>query len=84
MVAKGGDKNGEKNPCDVKYGNNALGAPTFGGVSVRSRNGARNGAPSRKGCVVDGQRTFERASNRLLIVRTPPPGSPIFLLLVVI
>ena len=25
-----------------------------GGVSIMSRNGSRNGAPSRKGCVVNG------------------------------
>ena len=39
--------------------------PSVGGVSIRSR----NGAPSRKGCVVNGQMT--KASNKL--VPPPPP-----------
>ena len=43
--------------------------PNVGGVSIRSRNGARNGAPSRKGCVDNGQMT--KASNKR--VRLPPP-----------
>ena len=36
-------------------------------VSTTSRNGPRNGAPSRKGCVVNGQMT--KASNKQI----PPP-----------
>ena len=42
------------------------GRPKFGGVSIRSR----NGAPSRTGCVVNGQMT--KARNKL--VRPPPPA----------
>ena len=38
---------------NVLYGNNEVGFPNVGGVSSRSR----NGAPFRKGCVVDGQMT---------------------------
>ena len=45
------------NEC-VTFGRNVLSARIFGGVSVRSR----NGAPSRKGCVVNGQVT--KASNK--------------------
>ena len=41
--------------------------PDVGGVYMRSRNGARNGAPSRKRCVVNGQMT--KASNKWV----PPP-----------
>ena len=40
--------------------------PNVGGVSIRSR----NGAPSRKACVVNGQMT--KASNKLVL--PPPPA----------
>ena len=42
--------------------------PNVGGVSIRSR----NGAPSRKGCVVNGQMT--KASNKNEY--SPPPPAP--------
>ena len=39
--------------------------PNVGGVSIRSR----NGAPSRKGCVVNGQMTYGKQQ-----MTTPSPG----------
>ena len=42
----------------VIYGKKLNECPNVGGVSIRSR----NGAPSRKGCVVNGQMT--KASNK--------------------
>ena len=42
--------------------------PNVGGVSIRSR----NGAPSRKGCVINGQMT--KASNKG-VLHPPPPGA---------
>ena len=42
----------------VIYGRGVISAQMFGGVSIRSR----NGAPTRKGCVVNGQMT--KASNK--------------------
>ena len=42
----------------VRYGKERNERPNVGGVSIRSR----NGAPSRKGCVVNGQMT--KASNK--------------------
>ena len=55
QVAKQGDKTSKS--LHVIYGNNVMGAQLFK-VSIRSR----NGAPSRKGCVVYGQMT--KASNK--------------------
>ena len=50
-----------------------MSAQMLGGVSIRSR----NGAPSRKGCVVNGQMT--KASNKG--VRPPPPPPPSYITL---
>ena len=51
-----GDKISKKFPCDTWKKHNER--PNVGGVSISCRNG---GAPSRKGCVVNGQMT--KASN---------------------
>ena len=51
-----GDRIDIQSPCNMWKNRNER--PNVGGVSLRSR----NGAPSRKGCVVNGQMT--KASNR--------------------
>ena len=53
---QGEDKINRKIMCNIWKKRN--GRPNVGGVSIRSR----NGAPSRKGCVVNGQMT--KASNK--------------------
>ena len=56
MAKQNGDRISKQFLCNIwKKGNER---PNVGGVSIRSR----NGAPSRKGCVVDGQMT--KASNK--------------------
>ena len=52
----------------MTFGKNVNERPNVGGISNRSR----NGAPSRKGCVVNGQMTINKASNKRL---PPPPPS---------
>ena len=48
-----GDKNSKKFPCYIPVWKQRSERPIVGGVSIRSR----NGAPSRKGYVVNGQMT---------------------------
>ena len=61
-----GDSIGKQFPCNTWKKRNER--PNVGGVSIRSK----NGAPSRKGRVVNGQMT--KASNKR--VRPPPPHPP--------
>ena len=44
---------GKANSFHIVYGRSVNARPNVGGISIRSR----NGAPSRKGCVVSGQMT---------------------------
>ena len=55
-----GNKNSKKFRCNIWKQRNER--PNVGGVSIRSRNCLERNAPSRKGCIVNGQVT--KASNK--------------------
>ena len=64
---KDGDKISKQFLCSIWKERNER--PNVGGISIRSK----NGAPSRKGCVVNGQ--MAKAINKLVRPSPPPPGA---------
>ena len=68
QTGRGQDKQ-KKKLTPVAYGKKRNEPPNVGGVSMRSR----NGAPSRKGCVVNGQTT--KANDQGKQQMSTPPGS---------
>ena len=69
-----GDKTSRKFLCNIWKKPNER--PNVGGVSIKSR----NVAPSRKGCMVNGQMT--KASNKGVRLPPPPSAPPLLLSLI--
>ena len=68
MVATEGEtgRGQDKQKVSVTYGKSVMSAQIVGGVSIIR---SRNGAASRKGCVVNGQITKERSNRRTFFSR---------------